>query len=643
MKEKAKVITNKYIGDLFSVNQQEATKIIGRLERLVYANNESLVTIGEEADGLYFIEEGQVTVFDSSGEPVNEMGAGHYLGEYAILAGETRMTTVKAHGKVVAYRMSSKDFLDVVAKHPQITGRMLKQVYGQITDKHTKLVSLTRKNRGLMWAPPDERELNLKSILITYIPIAILFLITFMVASFISDAPVWWQILPVVFLVAFTLRTKRVLEGLMLTVILLSGMLNGGHFISGFKDMMIEGIGNKDTSETIVIMAMVESVAALLSAAGVVTVFRKFAKKYLKTRRESLFGMLLMLILVCIDECLNVVTAAYCFNENADKNKIPRESRAVLGSFSMAICSIIPFSLWSAYMAGWVAMYIPNGGNVFLKALLFNLAGILAFIFALLLCFGILPRTDSIKQAYKRVAEGGALWPEGSEQYFEAQDSGGVEGKMHNLLLPMLVWICSSVLFGILGENGNFGLDALSGLVVTLMFMFVLYVGGRTMTPKQYFEVMSEGIGNSLMPILLLVFAERIAAGLEEMGFVTLLEQWIPKIVGNHMSLIPMLLFVIFLAVCMVLGSCWGAFGIAIPITVYLSVRLGLNIPLCLGATLASGVVGEALCPFIDTTSPVVTAIGCEPHVYRKIRMQYWIPLTIICIAGYLILGLIFM
>lgn len=643
MKEKAKVITNKFIMDLFSVNEKEAVKIVSRLERLVYKSHESMVTVGEEADGLYFIEEGQATVFDASGKAVNEMGAGHYFGEYAILSGETRMTTVKAHGRVVAYRMSSEDFLAVVAKHPQITGRMLKQVYGQITDKHTKLVSLTRKNRGVMWAPSEEKDLNLKSIFITYIPTIVLFIITFIVATVLSDAPVWWQILPVVFLFAFTLRTKRVLEGLMLTVILLAGMLNGGHFISGFKDMMIKGIGNTDTSETIAIMAMVESVAALLSSAGVVTAFRKFAKRFLKTKRGSLFGMLLMMILVCMDECLNVITAGYCFNENADHNRIPRESRAVLGSFSMAICSIIPFSLWSAYITGWVSMYMPNGGNIFLKAILFNLAGVFAFLFAILLCFGVLPRTNAIKEAYKRVAEGGALWPEGSEQHFEAQDSEGVEGKMHNLLLPMLVWVCSSIVFGIVGENGNFGLDALSGLVVTLIFMFVLYVAGRTMTPKQFFETMSEGIGNALMPILLLVFAERIAASLEEMGFVTLMEKWIPKMVGNNVSLVPMLLFIIFLLVCMALGSCWGSFGIAIPITIYLSVRLGLNIPLCLGATLASGVVGEALCPFIDETSPVVTTIGCEPHVYRKIRMQYWIPLAVICIVGYLILGFVFM
>jgi len=140
----------------------------------------------------------------------------------------------------------------------------------------------------------------------------------------------------------------------------------------------------------------------------------------------------------------------------------------------------------------------------------------------------------------------------------------------------------------------------------------------------------------------LLVFAERIAACLEAMGTIELLETAIPKLVGNNFFLVPMLLFVLFTLICLGLGSCWGTFGLAIPITIYLSVRLGLNVPLCLGATLAAGVVGEALCPYMDESSPVVTSIGCAPGPYRKIRFSYWLPLAGMCAVGYLVLGVLF-
>lgn len=642
MSEDRKLITDNYIAELFSVNIEEAQEICSRLERIVYDRNEKIVNAGDKADGLYFIEEGQATVIDSNGEPVNEMGAGHYFGEYAILANEPRMSTVKAHGRVVAYRLSSEDFLEVVGKHPQITGRMLKQVYGQISDKHTKLVTLTRKSRGVMWSPTDKKDLKLSSILLTYLPTIALFTAVFVAAPHIQGTPVWWQLIPLVFLMAFSLRTKRIVEGMLLTVILLAGMMNGGNFLVGFGEMMVEGIGNSDTSETIVIMAMVESVAALLAAAGVVTAFKKLAQKYVKRKSGSLFSMLLIMIIVCLDERLNVLTAGFCLNEVADKQKIPRETRALLGSFSTAICSIIPFSLWSAYVSGWVSMYVDNGGNVYLKALALNIGGYLAIIFAILLCFGILPKSKQIRDAYRRVAEGGQLWPEGSEEYFESPDYEGIVGKPINLLLPMLVWVVSSIVCGVIRNNGEFALDAISGLIITLIFMFAFYVVQRIMSPKLYFETFAEGIGNSLMPILLLVFDERIAESLDELGTVELLERVIPKLVGGNLFLVPALLFIVFMLMCVGLGSCWGVFGLAIPITLYLGTRLGLNIPLCLGATFAAGVVGTALCPYIEEANEVVTAIGCEPKAYRRIRLNYWLPIAGLCVIGYIVLGIIF-
>lgn len=641
MKGKEQVISRKYISELFDVDRKEAEKIYNRLERIVFNSNDTIVTAGEEADGLFFIEEGQVTVFDESGEPVNEMLAGQYFGEYAILAGEKRMTTVKAHGRVVVYKMTNAGFLSVVAKHPTITGRMLKQVYGQITEKHTRLVSLTRKSRGVMWSPTDNRDLDLKSILLTYGITVLIMIITFVAAPHIEGAPVWWQLLPVVFLMAFIIRTRRVVEGMLLTVVMLAGMLNGGHFVVGFKDMMIEGIGNTDTSETIMIMAMVECVAALLASAGVVTAFKKLAEKYVKTSRGSLLGMLLMMILVSMDECLNVITAGFCFNDVADKSKLPRESRAILGSFSTAICSLIPFSLWSAYLSGWVEMYIEGGGSLFLKSLMFNLVGIFSLIFAVMLCFGILPKTKQIKEAFKRVEKGGSYWPEGSEEYMESEEDG-VVGKPRNLILPMLVWMVSSVVCGILSDAESFALDAISGLFITLLFMFVLYVVQKILTPKDYFEIIAEGVENSLMPILLLVFSERIAESLDELGFADVLENVIVEVVGNNLFLIPALLFIIFVAVTIGLGTCWGTLGLAIPVTVVISSRLGLNIPLCLGATLSASIIGETLCPFIDDSLPSITAIGCEPEAYRKIRVQHWTPLAVLCLIGYLILGALF-
>lgn len=639
-----KLITKKYLADYFGIDIQEIGAIHKKLERIVYDNSENIVTLGDDADGLYFIDEGQATVFNESGEAVNEMEAGQYFGEYAVLTEEKRMTTVKAHGRVVAYRMSNQDFRRVVSKHPKVTGRLLKQVYGQISVKHTRLISLTKKHRGVMWEPTNHKDTKLSSLFITYGITALVLIAVFCMAPWVNsldEYPVWWQLLPIVFLLGFTLRTKRVLEGMLLTLLMLGGMLYNGNFIMGFGEMLVEGIGNPDTASTIVIMAMVEAFAALIASAGVVSAFKKLAEKRVKTKGGSKLMMLFIMIVVCIDECLNVVTAGYCTNDIADKVKVPRESRALLGSFSMAICSLIPFSLWSAYNSGWVSMYFENGGNVFLRSIHFNLVGILSLVFAVMLVCGILPKTREMKDAYRRVEKGGKLWPAGSEKYMET-DADGVVGRPINLFLPMLVWAVSSVACGMLENAGGFAMDGISGLVITLLFMFALYVGQRLMTPKSFFDTFANGIGNALMPILLLVFAERIAACLEELKFDVLLENVISSVMGGSTALIPAIIFILCTLMCLVLGSCWGMYGLGLPIACILSVRLGINVPLCLGAALAAGIMGEALCPYINETSSVVTAIGCEPHAYRSLRIKYWLPMAFICVAGYVAMGFIF-
>ncbi|MDO4500524.1 MAG: cyclic nucleotide-binding domain-containing protein [Erysipelotrichaceae bacterium] len=636
-----KVITPEFIADYFKIDLPEAEGVFKALDCIHYKNGENIVTVGDPADGLYFIEDGQATVLNKDGEAVNEMSAGHYFGEYAILANEPRLTTVKAHGKVIAYRLKSEDFMQIVACHPEVTGRLLKQVYGQISQKHTRLTSLTHKHRGVLFSPGNNRDNKLSSILITYIPIIVLFIYVFISVRIQNEFTFMMQILPMIFLLAFTLWTKRVLEGMLLTVILLAGMLNQGDFINGLGNMMIEGIGNPSTAETIVIMALVECVAALLAKAGVVSAFKKLSREKIHNRKQSLLGMFFIMVAVCIDECLNIVTAAFCTKESMEEHKVSAEHRALLASSSMAICSLIPFSLWSCYIYGWISMYYKNSGHIFLQVIPKNMAGIYALILSLLLCFDLLPETKTLKKANERIENSGKLWPEGSEQYFDNEMDDEVVGKTYNLILPMIVWMISSIFFGYLNNDGSFALEPIPGLIMTLIFMFGLYVSQRLLSPKDYFESMAEGIGNSLMPILLLVFAERIAESLSKLGFIELLEGGILLLVGDKLYLLPLLVFVAGLIVGVILRSCWGMYGLGIPIAIFLAKSLNVDVTLCLAAILAAGIIGENLNPYLDETSPMVGVIGCEPRVYRKLRVEYWLLITLLCAISYLLLGFI--
>ncbi|MCQ2406205.1 MAG: hypothetical protein MJ067_03200 [Oscillospiraceae bacterium] len=172
--------------------------------------------------------------------------------------------------------------------------------------------------------------------------------------------------------------------------------------------------------------------------------------------------------------------------------------------------------------------------------------------------------------------------------------------------------------------------------------MFTLYIGQKLMRPKSFFDIMAGGIANALMPILLLVLAEAISDCLVSLGLLGTLETAIPALVGGRLCFIPAAVFVFCTLLDIALGSSWGMYGLGIPLIVFLASKLSLNIPLCLGAVLSAGILGDGLCPYLDFTAPAVTAIGCEPRAFRRLRIGAWLPVGIVCVIIYVALGLIF-
>ena len=76
--------------------------------------------IDSEADGMYFIESGTVVILDKNNRQINMLHVGQYFGEYAVLSGQRRLSTVRSKGRTVLYRMAGKDLLDFLYKHPGI-------------------------------------------------------------------------------------------------------------------------------------------------------------------------------------------------------------------------------------------------------------------------------------------------------------------------------------------------------------------------------------------------------------------------------------------------------------------------------------------------------------------------------------------
>ena len=635
-----KRITTAFIADFFALEPAEAENVEQRLERLEFRSGEEIVRYGDPADGMYFIDDGVVDVLNAEGDPVNEMTAGQYFGEYAIIAEEPRLSTVRARGKVIVYRMSSEDFLAQISRRPTLAGYLLKQVYGQLSMKHTRLVEIARQHRGILRIPP-KNETKLSSLLIPYV----LVLLSFVSMELLvpeEGALSWpWMLLPAAVLVFHTLLTRRTLEALILTVMLSSGIVNRGNFLQGFTDTLTAAISTPDTASTILIMCMIGAVTALLGGAGGISALKRPAENRIRTGRTALFSMILMMAVIFIDDCLNVMAAAFCLTDITDRHRIPREVPALMCNSSTAICALIPISVWGAYLSGTMSLSLgTEGGAVFLKTVPFNFASILAVVLAVLLAAGKLPEISLMKKARMRTEQGGKLWPEGSEKYFLVKDENEIYGTPANLLLPLAVMVIFSVISGVRKAGGMFALDAAAGLAAALVFMFVFYIGQRLMTPLKFMDYVIEGISSMSLPILLLLLTLCFSTCLDHMECTRFFARLIPSLSLRKPFLLPAVLYLIFTLLTMLMGSSWGMYGIGIPISIRLALLADLPLALCLGAVCAAGITGDNLSPYIAEGSLIASAIGCDPKVNRDIRIRYWTVIAALCTAAYVLAGM---
>lgn len=640
--KEAKVITKEYIRDFFRLSEEDTDALYASLKRIEYRNADRIVTVGDPADGMYFIDDGTVDVVTAEGETVNEMGAGQFFGEYAVIAEEPRMTSCYARGKVIAYKIENEELLGAIAKRPTIVGYLLKQVYSQVSAKHSKLLEMARARRGILQPPPKHKAKDLVSLLITYTLVVAVFVLVYILCPKNDEIGLLWLAIPPAFFVLHNIFTRRTLETFVLTLALTYGIANGGHFFKGFVDSLVAGITTPDTASTIIIMALIGAVTALLDAAGAISALKRPAERGIHTVRGVLFAMLGMLALIFIDDYLNLLAAAFCLIGVMDRNRIPREVPVLLGTTATAVCSVIPLSVWGAYISGTIVMTVgARGGEVFLKSILCNYASIFAIIGAILLCFGKLPKSKLMRNAYRRVESDGSIWPEGSEKYFMAKDEHEIYGSLHNLLIPLIVMVVSTVAIGTIQAGGKFSLNAAIGLAVTVVVMFFLYCGERLMTPEKFLDCVVSGIQNTILPILLLLLTVCFSNGLQMLDFQSFAENIIPEIMGGYTWMLPAVMFIAFTLLTILTGSSWGMYGIGIPVAAHLSAAVGMNLPFAIGSVCAAGIVGENLMPYLPDGSILVSGIGCTPEVVRKLRLQYWGCIAGLCVVAYLIVAVV--
>ena len=637
-------IDNAYLKRFFNLGDdpagdRECAGIRTKLERIECKNGEDIIRIDDEPDGMYFLESGTCAVFGRDGDQINVMREGSYFGEYGVLSGERRLSTVRSVGRSVVYKLNGADMMEILGRHPKLYGELMKQVYGQVTRKHTQLLTLSRIRRGILHTPDSDTPLPPKKMAIRYGLLAVVFLLAVLLVPKDSAGPVF--VLPLALMVVYALVSKNTLESLAVSGILAALLLFRTGLAASYTDALMKTMGDPGNVFTVLVMALTGAVITLIEASGAVTALEKWADRKIRTGRGVLFAAVGVMAATAIDDCLNMLCGAATVRTVADEQNVPREKTAFLMSFlPTVICSFIPFSLWGIYVIANITPGVDySAAGIFCRAIPFNFFSIVALAALILFCFGKLPLTKPLKDAEARVASGGKLWPAGSERYLP-EDEPSVWGLPVNLLLPVAVLAVTSLAVRSFWTK-NIVLDSACGLVATLIVLFFLYCGQRLMSPEQFGEHLVSGIQSMTLPILLYLMAMCLAALLNQESLAGFFANTM-AVLQPVSALIPAMLFLAFTLLTLSVGSSWAMYVIGFPIAVRMAALGGLSLPLCIGAVCAAGIAGEKNCIYTSDALSVGSAIGCDPKAVLRVRLPYSLWFTGIAFALYLLAGLIF-
>ena len=213
---------------------------------------------------------------------------------------------------------------------------------------------------------------------------------------------------------------------------------------------------------------------------------------------------------IFIDGLLSIMFTGVVSRPLIDKYKVSREKLAyICDATSAPVNAIIPLNSWGAMLMGLIAAEITAGFvsgdpmTLLIESLPFQFYSILSLVFVL---FYILTGKDwgPMKRAEQRVQTTGALYDEGVTPLLNDRD--GIErlvptgkGNKWNMILPLIVLIGGTFIGLFVTGGGNIidgsGTTAiLYSVIVTLLFMAVLYTRQKIMTGKQFSDYLLKGV-----------------------------------------------------------------------------------------------------------------------------------------------------
>ena len=425
--------------------------------------------------------------------------------------------------------------------------------------------------------------------------------------------------------IALAIITKDVIVSLMGGIFVGFLVLNGYNPFDAFValfDGVIALFSEGWIAKTIFFIVMVGSVIRLLTLSGAVDSFVAYLSQKSKKIDSPAGAMMLAYtvgIVIFIESSITSLVAGTVAKPLCDKNGVSREKLAyICDSTSAPVCSLIPLNGWGALLLGLIVTAIDtnviSGDPVSLL-----IASIPYNFYAIITLFIVLA------VIYWKI-DVGPMKHTVAKPYIENSEHANIKATPYPMLLPIIVLVLAVPIGLYLTGDGDIfkGSGSTSvyyAVIVTLLFMYLYFVLGKTLTHKRYFEGLYEGIGDMIPVGLIMVFALLIGKVIGELGTA----QYLAELLSGNISPIYMPLFIFWVAgiTAFSTGTSWGTFSIMMPIGLALGAAMGLDIPLVIAAVISGGIFGDHASPISDSTIISSMAADCNHMDHVRTQLPY--------------------
>ncbi len=468
------------------------------------------------------------------------------------------------------------------------------------------------------------------------------------------------SMLPPIITIALALWTKEVYTSLIIGIFAGAMLFTGGNFlesISTFFDIMSEKVGGN--VNILIFLVILGILVAIISKSGATRAYGDWARSVISGKRSALGLTAFLGMLIFIDDYFNCLTVGTIMRPVTDKFKICRAKLAyVIDATAAPICIIAPVSSWAAAVSSSLPEdSLVDGFVLFLQTIPFNLYAILTMLFMI---FIIVTGRDfaTMGAQVRKNNEHFEIPAEYRDNVADEKSTGG-NGKIIDLILPLVVLI-SVCIYGMLYTGGIHDGKSISdafadcdaskalalGSFIALIFISIMYLPRKVVSFAEYCECYSTGF-KAMVPAIFILCLAWTLSGICSDKFLNL-GGYVGTIVQEHTSVamfLPVIFFLVSIALAFATGTSWGTFGILIPIAMSVLVSLPTEtaanlLVICIAAILAGSVGGDHASPISDTT--ILASAGAQCHHIEHVSTQvpYVLTVSSCCVVGYLVGGI---